>query len=100
MYMMLFNGKKLKEIREYRGLTQRALAKKTGLHITTIGKYEINRREPKATQLKLLSDALGVMMEDFFQKTITGGENSKEAINSTRIKGGKENGKRSAKGET
>lgn len=47
-------------------MSQSELANKTGLHIVTIGKYEIDWREPKATQLKLLADALGVKMEAFF----------------------------------
>ncbi|MFQ5736775.1 MAG: helix-turn-helix domain-containing protein [Thermodesulfobacteriota bacterium] len=64
---ILFRGKRLKAIRENRGLTQGQLAKLTGLHITTIGNYEIDRREPKATQLKLLADALAVSMEEFFE---------------------------------
>ena len=62
----MFSGKRLKEIRESQGLSQSQLAKKTGLHITTIGNYEIDRREPKATQLKRLADALSVKMEMFF----------------------------------
>jgi transcriptional regulator with XRE-family HTH domain len=66
MPKVLFSGKRLKEIRERMGLTQNELALKTGLHLTTIGNYEIDRREPKATQLKLLADILGVKMEDFF----------------------------------
>lgn len=64
--MILFSGEKLRELRETAGLTQSALASKTGLHIVTIGYYEIGKREPKATQLKLLADALGVNMEAFF----------------------------------
>ncbi|MDH3973503.1 MAG: helix-turn-helix transcriptional regulator [Deltaproteobacteria bacterium] len=63
----MFKGKNLKEIRESKGLSQSQLADKTGLHITTIGNYEIDRREPKATQLKKLADALGVKMEEFFK---------------------------------
>lgn len=64
---ILFQGKRLKAIRENRGLTQSQLAELTGLHITTIGNYEIDRREPKATQLKLLAYALAVPMEEFFE---------------------------------
>jgi transcriptional regulator with XRE-family HTH domain len=63
---VMFSGKRLKKIREGKGLSQIQLAEKTGLHITTIGNYEIDRREPKATQLKRLADALGVNMEAFF----------------------------------
>ena len=52
-------GKRLRELRIKAGLTQRELAERTGLHITTVANYEINRREPKANQLKLLSGVLG-----------------------------------------
>ena len=62
----MFRGTKLKEIRESKSLSQKQLAKKTGLSLTTIGYYEINSREPKATQLNRLADALGVKMEAFF----------------------------------
>ena len=64
---VMFKGKKLKEIRVSKKLSQNQLADKTGLHVTTIGNYEIDRREPKATQLKRLADALGVKMEAFFE---------------------------------
>lgn len=63
---VMFRGTNLKEIRESKGLSQKQLAQKTGLSLTTIGYYEINSREPKATQLKRLADALGVKMEIFF----------------------------------
>ena len=63
---VMFRGTKLKEIRESKSLSQKQLAQKTGLSLTTIGYYEINSREPKATQLKRLADALGVKMEAFF----------------------------------
>lgn len=62
----MFRGANLKEIRESKGLSQKQLAQQTGLSLTTIGYYEINSREPKATQLKRLADALGVKMERFF----------------------------------
>lgn len=64
--MILFSGKKLRALREKAELTQSVLASKTGLHIVTIGYYEIGKREPKATQLKILADALEVNMEAFF----------------------------------
>ena len=84
-HTVLFIGAKLKECREKRSLTQNELAIKTGLHITTIGNYEIDRREPKATQLKLLADALDVSLEDFFA------DNNKEVTTraTKKTKGGK-----------
>jgi len=59
-------GKKLKKLRVKEGLLQRELAERTGLQITTIANYEINRREPKANQIKLLAQALGVEMGELF----------------------------------
>lgn len=64
-------GKKLKELRRIQGLTQRELARRTGLHITTIANYEINRREPKANQLKVLAEALGVDMDKLLTTKIS-----------------------------
>lgn len=57
-------GKKLKELRKKAGLTQRELAEQTGLHITTIANYEIDNREPKANQLKILANTLGINVEE------------------------------------
>ena len=59
-------GKRLRELRIKAGLTQRELAERTGLHITTVANYEINRREPKANQLKLLSGVLGADIDALF----------------------------------
>lgn len=67
-------GKKLKELRRKQGLTQRELARRTGLHITTIANYEINRREPKANQLKVLAEALGVDMDKLLSTKISDAE--------------------------
>lgn len=50
-----------------RGLTQKTLAEKTGLHITTIAYYEIDKREPKANQLKILAKALDVDVEELLE---------------------------------
>jgi len=56
-------GMKLKRLREKRGLTQNALAKKAGLHLTTIGKMEAGMRgNPKSDTLRNLAKALGVQI--------------------------------------
>lgn len=59
-------GKRLRELRIQKGLTQRELAERAGLHITTVANYEINRREPKANQLKALAEALGAGIDRIF----------------------------------
>ncbi|MBI5643765.1 MAG: helix-turn-helix domain-containing protein [Deltaproteobacteria bacterium] len=57
-----------------RGLTQKGLAEKTGLHITTIANYEIDRREPKANQLKILAKALGIDVSELLETQINNKE--------------------------
>jgi transcriptional regulator with XRE-family HTH domain len=50
-------------IRAYRrrqGLTQKALAEKTGLSILTINRYESGLREPRASDIKKLCEVLNV----------------------------------------
>lgn len=53
-------GVKIKRLREKRGLTQEQLAKKTGLHLTTVGKIEANMRKPTLETRKKLAKALRV----------------------------------------
>lgn len=52
---------KIKSLRKKRGLTQEDLAKKAGLHWTTIGKIEAGmRKNPDLSTRKKLAKALGV----------------------------------------
>lgn len=52
--------KNLKEIREYLGLSQSALAHKAGFDPSAISHFETGTREPNITNLVKLADALGV----------------------------------------
>ena len=51
--MKIVLGKKLKELREERGLTQKELSSKLGLNSVTYLRYEKSQREPP---LSLLAD--------------------------------------------
>ncbi len=59
--MDILLGKRLKELREEKGLTQKAIAQKLNLHSVTYLHYEKDQREPP---LKVLVD-----MAIFFEVT-------------------------------
>jgi transcriptional regulator with XRE-family HTH domain len=58
-------GEKLKEAREKAGLSQTALAEKSGLHRFTVAKYEQGLRQPTFEAVDALARALGVSCEAF-----------------------------------
>ena len=59
--MPRISGKKLKEVRDRRLLSQRELAEKAGLSPTTILKLEDDRvKEPHPRTIRKLAEALGV----------------------------------------
>ena len=53
-------GKKIKEIRLWRGLTQKQLAEKCGLSEPTIRNYELGIRKPSLETIEIIADALEV----------------------------------------
>ena len=53
-------GKKIKLIRTFRGLTQKELGDKAGIHEVAIRKYELGKNIPKPDQLRKIADALNV----------------------------------------
>jgi len=50
----------LKEVREFLGLTQSELARRTGLQPSAINHFEAGRREPTMQNLVKLAEGLGV----------------------------------------
>lgn len=56
-------GKKLAELREKRGLTQRMLAHRTGITRAAISHYEKGRREPDFATLIILADYFNVSVD-------------------------------------
>ena len=55
---MITFGKKLKECREIKGLSQAKLAKKVGLHHSIIGRYEREEAKPTIDVVKRLANIL------------------------------------------
>ena len=53
-------AKRLRQLRQQRGLLQAQLAEKVGLHQNQIGRYERGTSHPSGEALKHLADALGV----------------------------------------
>ena len=64
-------GRKIKEIRESRGLTQQQLAELCDLHTTSIGMIEIGRRMPSLSTLELIVKTLDIDYQDLFDFTNT-----------------------------
>lgn len=58
--LMLTVGQRIKAIREQKGLTQKYVAKASGINVALLQKYEYGIRNPKDDQLKKIAEALGV----------------------------------------
>jgi len=59
-------GKKLKELRTAKGITQKALAKKLGCTEIMISRYELGVSQISIPQLEKISKILGTTTKDFF----------------------------------
>lgn len=59
-------GKRLKQIRTERGLSQRELATRAGLTNGTISLIETDKTSPSVASLKSLLDAIPISMAEFF----------------------------------
>ena len=63
-------GRRIKEIREERNLTQEDLANRLGTYPQSIWRYESGARTPSVRRLEEIAEALGVSAGDLFpQKT-------------------------------
>ena len=58
-------GTMLKQLRERKGLTQAALAQRSGLSLRTIQGWEQGRRQPVSADFFRLTKALGVSADEF-----------------------------------
>ena len=68
IFMETYNfGKKIREIREKRGLTQEELGRLVDKSASTIYGYEVNQIEPPYETLCRLSTALNVEIEDILE---------------------------------
>jgi len=59
-------GKRLKEIRTSKQLTQKDLADSTGLSVSFISNLERGVNAPSFNALEILSKSLGIQVRDFF----------------------------------
>ena len=67
----------IKKYRKERNMTQQELSDATGINLSVIKNYEQGKRNPKIEQLKTLSDALNVSVNDFIDLKI---ENSNDVM--------------------
>ena len=63
--MSEYIGKKLKQLRKSRGLTQEQVAEKVDITRSTISNYEIGRRTPHLKDLSALAGVFGVGLDYF-----------------------------------
>lgn len=66
MNLSILFGKKLKEIRESKGLTQQKLAELCDMQTNSIGMIEIGKRAASFSTLELLAEKLDVNISDLF----------------------------------
>jgi len=66
--MTLDIGKRLKEIRAERGLSQRELAKRTGVANASISQIESNRINPTVGALKRILNGIPISLSEFFDE--------------------------------
>lgn|GEM_PF-1330958 len=65
---MKFYGNKIKEIREFKGITQLKLADITGISNVYISKLELGKKEnPSAQILNKIANALDVSVNEFYK---------------------------------
>jgi transcriptional regulator with XRE-family HTH domain len=60
-------GKRIRNLREGKGISQEVLAEKSGLHRTYIGGVERGLRNPSLKSLQRIARGLGVGVVDLFQ---------------------------------
>jgi len=58
-------GKKLKQLRKSKGMTQEQVAERVDITRSTISNYEIGRRTPHLKDLSALADVFGVGLDYF-----------------------------------
>ena len=61
---MIFNGSKLKALREAKPLSKLALAKKLGVSDPQVGRWEENKSTPRPATIKRICKVLGIAVSD------------------------------------
>ena len=67
--VMLMNGRKLKSLREKKGLLQKELGDKLNISASTIGMYEQDRRDPDFETLKKIANFFNVSTDYLLDNT-------------------------------
>lgn len=60
---------RIRMARKRKGFTQTQLAKASGVHRTSIARYEAGIREPGAKSLRKLAETLQVPIDDLIERT-------------------------------
>ncbi|MBZ4653919.1 MAG: Transcriptional regulator [Peptococcaceae bacterium] len=61
-------GKRIKQLREERGLTLKNIADNTGLSVGFLSQVERNITDPSIASLKKIAEVLGIKLKEFFEK--------------------------------
>ena len=62
----MIDSRKIKELRESKGMTTRAFARTAGISTETLNAVEHGRRQPSMATLGKIAKALDVEVKDFF----------------------------------
>jgi len=57
-------GRNLRQARERAGLTQEAVAERSGVHPTEVSRIESGKRDPRIATVEALAEAVGVSVSD------------------------------------
>jgi putative transcriptional regulator len=63
----------IETIRYRRGLSQRELADRAGINVSTLSQIENGRVKPRAPTAFAIAQALGVPVDDLFASSVSGG---------------------------
>ena len=66
MMSSMIDSRKIKELRESKGMTTRAFAREAGISTETLNAVEHGRRQPSMATLSKIAQALGVEARDLF----------------------------------
>jgi putative transcriptional regulator len=66
MMIGMIDSRKIKELRESKGMTTRAFAQEAGISTETLNAVEHGRRQPSVRTLSKIARALGVEARDLF----------------------------------
>jgi transcriptional regulator with XRE-family HTH domain len=63
-------GQRVKEERQFRGWSQRDLARETGVNTDTISGIETGQHEPRPSTMRKLAEGLGIEVRDLFMEPV------------------------------